>query len=302
MATDADVTLVMPVWKPHPEWFREAVASALAQTGCRNELVVVDDGNDEPVEPLLADLADDRVSVVRIEHGGVAAARNAGMALVTTPYVRHIDADDVLTPDGTALLLAHATPDTIVHGATAECTVDLTPTGKQFGSTMAGDVVEACVLAQFDTRHVSMLYPTAVASAVSWDPTIRVCSDRDYVLQCVERAPVVPIPDVVTHYRRHDASVSRRAQARDAAWLGQRRVLEKYFERHPEAKGTRLHRAAWSVFHEAWARRALAEGATSSFVRSLASLASVDRRAALGVVQSATAKVLRRGARVARRR
>jgi hypothetical protein len=107
---------------------------------------------------------------------------------------------------------------------------------------------------------------------------------------------------VVTHYRRHDASVSRRAQARDAAWLGQRRVLEKYFERHPEAKGTRLHRAAWSVFHEAWARRALAEGATSSFVRSLASLASFDRRAALGVVQSATAKVLRRGARVARRR
>jgi glycosyltransferase involved in cell wall biosynthesis len=302
MVTGADVTLVMPVWKPHPEWFRDAVASALAQTGCDIELVVVDDGNDEPVAPLLAGLGDERVSVLRVPHGGVAAARNAGTAVVRTPYVRHIDADDVLTPDGTARLLARATTDTIVHGVTVECTADLRPTGKEFGSTMAGDVVEACLLARFDTRHVSMLFPTAVARAVAWDPTIRVCSDRDFVLQCVELAPVVPVPEVVTHYRRHDASVSRREEASAAAWSGQKRVLEKYFERHPDATGTALHRQAWSVFYEAWARRALAEGSMSSFARSAAALATVDGRAALRVGRAATAKVLRRGARAARRR
>jgi len=70
-----DVTLVMPVWKPHATWFREAVVSALGQTGCEVELVVVDDGNDPPVAGSIPELDDPRVRLgaavqsVFVRHG-----------------------------------------------------------------------------------------------------------------------------------------------------------------------------------------------------------------------------------------
>ena len=43
------VSLVMPVWRPRREWLLEAVGSALGQRDCSLELIVVDDGNAEPV-------------------------------------------------------------------------------------------------------------------------------------------------------------------------------------------------------------------------------------------------------------
>jgi glycosyltransferase involved in cell wall biosynthesis len=54
------VSLVMPVWRPRPDWLLQAVRSALAQRDCELELIVVDDGNAEPLDALLAEVRDPR--------------------------------------------------------------------------------------------------------------------------------------------------------------------------------------------------------------------------------------------------
>ena len=72
----------MPVWKPRPDWLHEAVASALAQRGCDLELVVVDDGCETPVAERLSAVQDERLRILRVSHGGVARARNAGIEAV----------------------------------------------------------------------------------------------------------------------------------------------------------------------------------------------------------------------------
>lgn len=294
MPGDPQVTLVMPVWQPRPDWLHEAVRSALDQTGCDLEVVVVDDGNDVPVATVLADVDDPRLRIVRIPHGGTSAARNAGTAAVRTPYVRFVDADDVLVPDGTAKLLAHAGPDRIVHGRTLVCDDELRPS-YEVGCETEGDASIECLLGRFEMRHVSMLLPTDVARAAGpWDPTIRVCQDRDFVQRCVELVPVVAIPDVLTLYRRHPASATRREGSRPAAWHGQRRVVEKYFERHPDALGTALEREAWTAFHTSWARRALRERDAKGFLREVVALARRDRSSAAGVVGGAASRVSRR--------
>jgi hypothetical protein len=65
------VSLIMPVWAQRPDWLRAAVDSALAQRGCRIELIVVDNGNDVPIAPLLSDINDSRLRIIRTDHGGV---------------------------------------------------------------------------------------------------------------------------------------------------------------------------------------------------------------------------------------
>jgi glycosyltransferase involved in cell wall biosynthesis len=73
----------------------EAVASARSQGA---HVIVVDDGStDLQTHGALDDLPDD-VDVVRQENTGVCAARNAGLARATTPYVLVLDADDRLAP------------------------------------------------------------------------------------------------------------------------------------------------------------------------------------------------------------
>lgn len=74
----------------------EAVASARA---CPEpiELVVVDDGSSDPETlAVFGELERDGVHVIHQENQGLPAARNAGLAATSAPYVFPLDADDLL--------------------------------------------------------------------------------------------------------------------------------------------------------------------------------------------------------------
>jgi glycosyltransferase involved in cell wall biosynthesis len=79
-------------------YLREAVDSALDEGA---HVVVVDDGSTEPLPELPPE-----VRLIRQENQGVASARNAGLALVETPYVLVLDADDRLLPGALETLRA----------------------------------------------------------------------------------------------------------------------------------------------------------------------------------------------------
>ncbi len=98
--TNADATVVIPCFN-YGRFLPEAVASVRAQTGGPPHVIVVDDGSTEPETLRTLDVLgdDDEIEVVRRANAGVAATRNAGMALATTPYVMCLDADDRLAPD-----------------------------------------------------------------------------------------------------------------------------------------------------------------------------------------------------------
>jgi len=76
------VSVVMCAWKPRGDWLHEAVAGVLADDSDL-ELIVVDDGSPERVEALSRNIEDPRlivVSKIRVEHGGLSRARNAGIS------------------------------------------------------------------------------------------------------------------------------------------------------------------------------------------------------------------------------
>lgn len=240
------VSLVMPVWKPHPEWFEAAVASAL-QEECRLELILVDDGNEVPV---VSPVDDPRVHLIRVPHGGPYAARDAGLAVARGTHVRFVDADDeVVAGSTTTMRRAVGDRSVIAHGATEVCDEDLRAVSTA-SSSVAGDAVDACVLGTFDVFHVSLLYPRDVLARVGpWAvPGFRVSGDWDYVLRAVELAPVVPVPGVMTRYRRHAASVMSSARVDDGG-AARRLVLDRHFARHPHRRGGEVERHAYGALH-----------------------------------------------------
>ena len=244
------VSLVMPAWKPRPDWLREAVVSALAEDACDLELIVVDDGSDEPVAPLLADVEDPRLRTLRIDHSGPYAARNAGIAAARGELVRFIDSDDVVEPGSTGRLVALAAQggETLVYGATMMCDEQLAPQ-RIVTSDLEGHVAEACVMGGFEVFVVSMLFPRPVIErAGPWEAAFRVSGDWDFVLRAVEQAPVRSLDQVVTRYRRHSSSITKSADVAAGAEAG-RLVLDRYFQRHPEQRGTALERRAYARMH-----------------------------------------------------
>jgi glycosyltransferase involved in cell wall biosynthesis len=195
-------------------------------------LIVVDDGSRRPVAELLDGVGDPRLRVLRTPHRGVSAARDAGFDASAGDFIRFVDADDVLPPDSTALLmrLNRGAADTIACGATRLCTEELEPMFDWIAAC-GRDPVRSCLLLRSRPMVPSMLFPRPVVEQVGpWDPAISVCEDWDFILRAFERAAVAETRRPLTWYRQHPTSSSR---DQSAAWTGALRVVERYFERHP---------------------------------------------------------------------
>lgn len=89
------VSTVVPTYGPAP-FLPSTLASLDRQTIGPAEVVVVDDGSETPVELPPTRLP---VRLLRIDHVGIAGARNAGVAATTAPFVHIFDHDDLLEPE-----------------------------------------------------------------------------------------------------------------------------------------------------------------------------------------------------------
>lgn len=287
--TETLVSLVMPAWEPRPDWLREAVESALGQRGCAIELLVVDDGSPDPVANLLADINDPRLRVIRSAHRGASAARNTGATEARGSHLRYIDADDVIEEESTAQLLAltEGRDDVIAYGATLFCDQDLRPLWKMT-SDVEGDAVTACLLGRFTTRPHAFLFPrTVVEQAGEWNTEMLVAHDWDFILRALEHASVRGTSSVATRYRRHPRGLTANTAegARNAE-----QVVERYFGRHPEQRGTALERKAWARALAHSGRVYLTHGYLGKGIGSLARAAIRDPGAiAVEVAQGAPA-------------
>ena len=254
------VSLIMPVWRTRPEWLREAVLSALAQRECAFELIVVDDGNDVPVRDILGFIDDPRMRIVRVPHGGVSRARNAGLAEAGGDLIRFIDSDDLIDPDSTARLVHLSAPDAAIgYGATEYCDADMRP--YRVVDCGLDGFIAAQALTSFTVMLPSMLFPrAAVERAGPWDETLSVCEDWDFVQRVLEHAPVRGERRIATRYRRH-ATSSVGTASFDAIETASARVVEKYLLRHPDERESPHVRRAHAMRLTTFGERHLQSGA-----------------------------------------
>jgi len=80
-------------------YVRDAIGSVTSQTLRDLEVIVVDDGSDDPLTlQVLERLRLERIRVIRQRNRGLPAARNAGVRRSQGKYVCCLDADDMLEP------------------------------------------------------------------------------------------------------------------------------------------------------------------------------------------------------------
>lgn len=105
MPRTASVAVIIPCYNDGAT-VGSAVASALLQS-IKPEVLVIDDGSTQrATRDALAGLAREGVTVLRIEHAGLSAARTAGLMATEADYLFALDADDRLAPDALQPLVA----------------------------------------------------------------------------------------------------------------------------------------------------------------------------------------------------
>src|SRR5450631_4327314 len=87
------VSIVVPAFNA-ARFLAAAIDSVLEQRYSPFEVIVVDDGSTDATPTILAEYGH-RIRVLRRDHGGLAAARNAGMQLARGSLIALMDADDI---------------------------------------------------------------------------------------------------------------------------------------------------------------------------------------------------------------
>jgi Glycosyl transferase family 2 len=101
------ITVVIPVWDAYVRWLPRAVAS-LADQRAALRIVVVDNASRVAVPAMPG------ATTLRLHRRvSVGAARNAGLAVVGTPLVCFLDADDELLPGALARLRDRLAPSSV---------------------------------------------------------------------------------------------------------------------------------------------------------------------------------------------
>jgi len=216
------VSVVMPVYNGE-RFIAESVRSVLASELADLELLVLDDGSTDGSVAAVheASAGDVRVRVISLPHGGVAAARNAGLREARAPLIANLDADDVMLPHRlpkqVAFLDAH--PDYVAVGSRA-LVIDARGVPKRVGVRLFTH--EEIDRAHMEGRGGAVWNPTmtfrkdvAVRVGGYLDGLHTTGEDHDLWLRMAEVGKLANLPDVLIRYRIHDRNVSLSAADRE---------------------------------------------------------------------------------------
>jgi len=199
---------------------RETVSSALNQTYRNLEVIIVDDGSTDQTKALATHLAqcDPRVRYVYKDNGGVASARNRGIAEAQGKFVATLDADDLWYPtklERQLERLEQSGPETALVYAWC-CWIDDrgTVTGSAPPTRIEGNILpEMCLGNVVISGSNALIRREALIAAGGFDESLRSrggqgCEDWKLYLLIAERHKIAMVPEYLVGYRVSPGSMS----------------------------------------------------------------------------------------------
>jgi GT2 family glycosyltransferase len=222
------ISVVVPAYEAAAT-IAEAIESVLAQDPPPHELIVSDDGSHDDLDAALAPF-EGRITILRLQHRGVAAARNAGWRAGGGDFVLYADADDTVLPGKIAALqeLGRMRPDLDMLATDMYFERDGERSGR-FGEVNSfpvedqrPTVLERCFVVQPAFRRARL------EEIGGFDEALRSAEDWDCILRLVlagSAAGLYDAPLAVYRIRTGSLSGARAQSLRDRV-----RILEKASE------------------------------------------------------------------------
>lgn len=283
-------TVLVPLYRTQPAHFGEMLASVLGQTETSFEAVLVDDGSqDEQLTALLADAAaDPRIRVVVLDtNQGISAASAAGLAVARGEFVVLLDHDDLLAPR--ALEVVREAVERFPEADVIYTDEDQLHDDGTFQAAFRKPAFSPQRLrGQQFLGHLSVFRRRLLEEVGGFRRGFEGSQDYDLVLRVTERArQVVHVPEVVYHWRIHEASVSHREENAPVFEAARRALAEHLTRTGVEGEVEQVHPSG--VYR---IRRAVADPPPVTIVIPTRGSRSVVRGAERVLVEEAVRSVL----------
>lgn len=299
IVTDPLVSVVITSYQS-ARWVPATLESVMNQTYDNVEVILVDDGSTDDTVERIAPFRS-RITYIHQANGGLASARNAGLAAAKGDYIALLDADDLFEPEklATQVRIAQAHPNSGVimcdgvhfDDATGR-TINPHLLSKPVLDSMAGAdqpytaQVHRLVIDHNPTRCPAVaLIPRAVWEHIGPFGDF-LSQDYDYWLRVSQHYPFTFHRDSLVRFRRHDESLGghntvRRfvhaanrvtiwRQHRDGCAPAERQLISKKLRRHLVDVSWRLVKYGRKVDREGaerWLHELMAAAPRSPFPR-----------------------------------
>ncbi len=231
--TAIDICVVVPVYNA-ARFIVDALDSIAMQTRRPDEIIIVDDGSTDGSRELIDAWRKDNdfpVQVLRREHAGLPAARNAALKVTRRGWVALLDADDVWCSSHLASLESAAlkfpdsilvfgdiyifSEDTIVDAwfskeKTLACGVP--ELGGEYHRLGPG-LYESLVPGNYIVPSSLMFFRDAAAALHFFDEGFRVMEDYDFLLRFSKQGDFIYTKKLTVACRDHEANITNEKNA-----------------------------------------------------------------------------------------
>lgn len=218
------ISVVMPVYNPNKDWFKQAVESILQQTYSDFELIIADDGSEENIDELIKCFNDIRIKYLKLPHRGIAPTLNSGFDIAEGEYIARMDADDISLPDRFKIQVEFLdnNPEYSVCGSSikvfgTESNIWNYPRNPKYFDFLKGCYVAhpAIMLRKEDFNKYDLRYKSDIA-----------CEDYELWSRAVRTLKFYNLPIPLLKYRLHGDNISLKPEIYTASQAVQDNMLD----------------------------------------------------------------------------
>lgn len=203
------ISVCVPVYNPDPAFFAQLLASVKAQSYPHWQLCLADASSDPAVVAgLVAQAADRRVQLKRIENAGIALNTNRAADIATGEYIALLDHDDLLGPSA-LFEMAKAAKETGAAFLYSDEALFTTTMQKAGVGHFKPDYAPQYLLNCNYITHLAVIKRDVFWQVGGLRPAFDGAQDHDLFLRVLElTGGAVHIPKVLYFWRQHAGSTS----------------------------------------------------------------------------------------------
>lgn len=208
-------SIIMPVWNRGGA-MRKAVESVLAQSWSDWELLIIDDGSwdDTVAVAELLSARDPRIRLIRQDHLGVCAARNAGIAEATGEYIAFLDSDNTWKQHFLRDMVTTMTRGSLTSAYATIALDDGSSVRYRYGSPAP----ESLILGNSIDLNTLVARRDAVVEVGGFDADLRRAVDYDLILKLAAHSPITHVPTLGAHYDNSEDAADRISTTEAIGW------------------------------------------------------------------------------------
>lgn len=239
-----EVSVLMSVCGGDAGHLRLSLDSILGQDFADLELILVDDGSDEPAKSILEEYRnrDYRVKVITKTNSGLTHSLNVGLCHCNGKYIARQDADDVSSKNRISTQLELMRKKNLK--VTSASTVRISETGKQLGPFpyMEWEEIRATLYHRNCLAHGSLMMEADLLKRLQYKEAFKYAQDYELLKRIARSERIEMTKEYLYYLRISRNSISSKKKVEQCIYA----TLAKYADRIEEPRvGENVH--AWSL-------------------------------------------------------